>query len=65
MPYKSQAQQGYFHANRAKLEAQGVNVDEWDAASRGAKLPARAKGKPKKSSRGWASLSDLGSRQAR
>ncbi len=39
MPYVSRAQQGYFHANRAKLEAQGVNVSEWDAASKGMKLP--------------------------
>lgn len=41
MPYKSRAQAAYFHANRAKLERQGVDVDEWDAASRGKKLPAR------------------------
>jgi aminoglycoside phosphotransferase (APT) family kinase protein len=46
MPYKSKAQQAYFNANRAKLEAQGVDVDEWNAASRGKKLPARVK--PKK-----------------
>jgi hypothetical protein len=43
MPFASKAQQGYFNANRAKLEAQGVNVDEWNAASKGLKLPARAK----------------------
>ena len=35
MPYKSQAQQAYFNANRDKLEAQGVNVNEWNAASEG------------------------------
>jgi hypothetical protein len=46
MPYKSKAQEAYFNANRAKLEAQGVNVDEWNNASKGAKLPERAK--PKK-----------------
>lgn len=41
VPYKSAAQRGYFHANRAKLEAQGVNVAEWDAASKSKALPAR------------------------
>lgn len=43
MPYASAAQRGYFHANRAKLEAQGVNVSEWDAASKGTKLPEHKK----------------------
>ncbi len=41
MPYKSLAQERYFNANRGKLEAQGVNVDEWNAASKGKKLPKR------------------------
>jgi hypothetical protein len=41
MPYVSQAQERYFNANRAKLEKQGVDVDEWNAASKGKKLPAR------------------------
>jgi hypothetical protein len=39
MPFKSKAQQGYFNANRSKLEAQGVDVGEWNAASKGKKLP--------------------------
>lgn len=39
MPYASDAQRKYFNANRAKLEAQGVNVDEWNSASKGMKLP--------------------------
>ena len=56
MPYKSQAQQGYFHANKAKLESEGVDVDEWDAASKGMKLPKRAKTPKRK----WASLAELG-----
>ncbi|HEY6021207.1 MAG TPA: hypothetical protein VIY48_15265 [Candidatus Paceibacterota bacterium] len=43
MPFKSLAQERFFNANRAKLEAQGVNVDEWNNASKGMKLPARAK----------------------
>ena len=47
MPYKSKKQEAYFNANRKKLEAQGVNVDEWNSASKGKKLPARAS-KPKK-----------------
>lgn len=41
MPYKSIAQERYFHANKKKLEAQGVNVAEWDKASKGKKLPAK------------------------
>lgn len=35
MPYVSEAQRGYFHAHKAELEKQGVNVDEWDQASKG------------------------------
>ena len=43
MPYKSKAQAAFFNAHRKKLEAQGVDVDEWNRSSRGKKLPARAK----------------------
>ena len=43
MPYRSKAQEAFFNANRAKLERQGVNVDEWNAASKGKKLPERVK----------------------
>lgn len=39
MPYVSNAQRGYFHAHKAELEKQGVNVSEWDKASKGKKLP--------------------------
>lgn len=39
MPYVSDAQRKYFHANKAKLEKQGVNVKEWDRATKGKKLP--------------------------
>jgi hypothetical protein len=70
MPYKSQAQQAYFNANRDKLEAQGVNVDEWNSASEGAKLPMRikpnpsrrpqGKPKPKRNAAGYVPLTDLG-----
>ena len=42
MPFKSLAQERYFNANRAKLEKQGVNVDEWNTASKGRKLPPTA-----------------------
>jgi len=41
MPYKSLAQERYFNANRGKLEKQGVDVGEWNAASKGKKLPAK------------------------
>ncbi len=42
MPYVSRAQQGYFHAHKQELERQGVDVGEWDKASKGLKLPGRA-----------------------
>lgn len=42
MPYKSQAQAGYFHTHEKELAAQGVDVSEWDAASKGMHLPKRA-----------------------
>jgi hypothetical protein len=41
MPYVSRAQEKFFNANRARLEAQGVNVGEWNSASKGLKLPER------------------------
>ena len=44
MPYDSKAQQGYFHAHKAELEKMGVDVDEWDKASKGQKnLPEHVK----------------------
>lgn len=43
MPYKSQAQADYFHEHKAELEKQGVNVSEWDDASKGMSLPKRAR----------------------
>jgi len=48
MPYKSKAQERYFNANRGKLEAQGVDVNEWNQASKGKKLPAKVKSGKKK-----------------
>jgi len=43
MPYVSEKQERYFNANRAKMEKQGVDVDEWNAASKGKDLPVRVK----------------------
>lgn len=51
MPYKSKAQEAYFNANKGKLESEGVDVDEYNEASKGKDLPARLSpkpGKPKK-----------------
>lgn len=39
MPFESQAQAAYFHEHKAELEKLGVNVDEWDEASKGKTLP--------------------------
>ena len=35
MPYVSQAQQGYFNAHKKELEAKGIDVNEWNEASKG------------------------------
>lgn len=42
MPYKSEAQRRYFHANKEELEKQGVDVGQWDRESKGKKLPEKA-----------------------
>lgn len=42
MPCASDKQRRFFNANRGKMEAQGVDVDEYNAASKGQKLPQRA-----------------------
>lgn len=39
MPYVSERQRRFFNANRSKLERQGVDVDEWNRASKGKHLP--------------------------
>lgn len=44
MPYVSKKQERYFNANRKKLEEKGVNVSEWNKASKGKKLPERKNG---------------------
>lgn len=50
MPYKSLAQEGYFHTHKKELEAKGVDISEWDAATKGKKLPKKIakKAKPAK-----------------
>lgn len=48
MPYKSEAQRKFFHANKKKLEEQGVDVNEWDKESKGLKLPKKAEKKTTK-----------------
>lgn len=39
MPYQSKAQAAYFNIHKKELEAKGVDVDEWNRASKGKKLP--------------------------
>lgn len=42
MPYKSVKQERFFNANKGKLEAQGVDVNEWNQASKDRHLPMRS-----------------------
>lgn len=48
MPYKSRAQAAYFNIHKKQLEKQGVDVNEWNKASKGKKLPKKAKKKKHK-----------------
>ncbi len=41
-PYASKSQRKKFHAMLARGEISQATVDEWDAATRGKKLPERA-----------------------
>jgi hypothetical protein len=43
MPYKSKAQAAYFNIHKKELQKEGVNVNEWNAASKGKKLPKKVK----------------------
>jgi hypothetical protein len=43
MPYVSRAQAAYFNIHKKMMEKQGVDVDEWNAASKGKKLPEHVK----------------------
>ena len=45
--YKSLAQAVFFNIHKKQLEKQGVNVNEWNKASKGKKLPEHVKPKPK------------------
>ena len=48
MPFKSDAQRKYFNAHRSELERQGVDVNEWNQASRGMNLPEHSEKDPYK-----------------
>jgi hypothetical protein len=39
MPYASKAQAAYFNIHKKELSKQGVDVNEWNKASKGMKLP--------------------------
>ena len=52
MSYQSLAQAAYFNIHKKQLEAQGVNVDEWNKASKGKKLPKRKRAKKRTLARG-------------
>lgn len=41
MPFKSLAQAAYFNIHKKELEKQGVDVNEWNAASKGMDLPKK------------------------
>lgn len=43
MPYKSKAQATYFNIHKKQLEKKGVDVNEWNQASRGETLPDHVK----------------------
>ena len=43
MPYKSQAQVAYFNTHKKEMQRQGVDVNEWNQASKGMKLPGHAR----------------------
>lgn len=43
MPYKSEKQRRYFHAAEARGEIDPATVKEYDKASKGKKLPEKAK----------------------
>lgn len=45
MPYKSKKQAAYFNIHKKELERKGVNVDEWNSATKGKKLPKKRKKK--------------------
>jgi len=60
MPYRSERQRRFFNANRAELESQGVDVDEWNQSSKGKKLPEHKDDKMDKRADDGMSLTDAG-----
>jgi len=61
MPFKSKAQAAYFNIHRKQLEKQGVNVDEWNSASKGKQLTKRVSKKlPRKKRRNNMATKELG-----
>ncbi len=48
MPYKSLKQAAFFNIHKKELEKKGVDVNEWNAASKGMDLPKKVKLKVKK-----------------
>jgi len=51
MPYKSQVQAAYFNIHKKELERQGVDVNEWNAASKGKSLPKKVFAKARERSK--------------
>jgi len=45
MPYKSEAQRGFFHSPTGRKKISAAVIAEWDKASKGKKLPAHVKAK--------------------
>lgn len=39
MPFKSEAQRRFMEAHKQELEKRGVNLGEWEQASKGLELP--------------------------
>lgn len=48
MPFVSSKQRAFFNANKSILESKGVDVDEYNTASKGLSLPQTA---PKKTTK--------------
>ncbi len=47
MPYRSKAQAAFFNIHKKELEHKGIDVDEWNAASKGQHVPEHVhEGKP-------------------
>jgi hypothetical protein len=42
MPFKSEAQRKFMNANKGSMLKKGVDVDDWNQASKGKSLPEHA-----------------------